>query len=222
MLSGKQIVITGANGALGSAVTNRALEQGASVICVDLSFQEQTNKKHQIEVDLTDATQTQNALAGLGRVDAVCNIAGGFSMGPEAHTLDNDEWERLFAINVTTMRNVCAALVPAMREQAAGKIVNVGALSAREGQSQMSAYCAAKSTVMRLTESLSKELRHQGINVNAVLPSIIDTPTNRQDMPDADFSKWVEPNDLANVMLYLCSDSAAAVHGALIPVAGLS
>ena len=103
-----------------------------------------------------------------------------------------------------------------------GRIVNVGALSAREGQAQMSAYCAAKSTVMRLTESLSKELRHKGINVNAVLPSIIDTPTNRNDMPDADFSQWVVPADLAEVMLFLCSDAAKPIHGALVPVPGLS
>jgi NAD(P)-dependent dehydrogenase (short-subunit alcohol dehydrogenase family) len=222
VLSGKQIIVTGANGALGGAVANRALEQGASVICVDLSFPGQTNKAHQIEVDLTDAEQTKSALAGLGRVDAVCNIAGGFSMGPASYELDNDEWNRLFAINVTTMRNVCAALVPTMCEQRYGKIVNVGANSAREGQGQMSAYCAAKSTVMRLTESLSKEIRHHGVNVNAVLPSIIDTPTNRSDMPDADYSAWVSPEDLANVMLYLCSDASAAVHGALIPVVGLS
>ena len=222
MLAGKQIVITGANGALGRAVADRALEQGASVICIDLSFQDATNKTHQIELDLTNAQAVDKALSGLGRVDGVCNIAGGFSMGPETHALDNDEWDRLFAINVTTMRNVCAALVPVMLKQAYGKIVNVGALSAREGLPQMSAYCASKSAVMRLTESLSKEVRHQGINVNAVLPSILDTPTNRQDMPAADYSKWVQTTDLANVMLYLCSDASKAVHGALLPVSGLS
>lgn len=222
VLSGKQIVVTGANGALGSVVAVRAAEQGASVICVDLKFPESTNKMHQIEVDLTDAKATAQALQGLGKIDAVCNIAGGFSMGPYTHALDNDEWDHLFAMNVTTLRNVCAAVVPSMLEQTYGKIVNVGALSAREGQGQMSAYCAAKSTVMRLTESLSKELRHHGINVNAVLPSIIDTPTNRADMPDADFAQWVAPNDLASVMLFLCSDSAKAVHGALLPVPGLA
>ena len=222
MLAGKQIIITGANGALGRAVAARALEQGASVVCVDLGFQDATNKMHQIALDLTDAKAVNSALSGLGHIDGVCNIAGGFSMGPEAHALDNEEWDRLFAINVTTMRNVCAAIVPIMLEQAYGKIVNVGALSAREGQPQMSAYCASKSAVMRLTESLSKEVRHQVSNVNAVLPSIIDTPTNRQDMPDADFSKWVQPADLANVMLYLCSDNSKAIHGVLLPVAGLS
>ena len=143
-------------------------------------------------------------------------------MGSQAHALDNAEWDRLFAMNVTTMRHVNAALIPKMLQQKSGKIVNVGALSAREGQGHMSAYCAAKSTVMRLTESLSKELRADGINVNAVLPSIIDTPTNRNDMPDANFSQWVAPSALAEVMLFLCSDAAQPIHGALLPVPGLS
>ena len=143
-------------------------------------------------------------------------------MGPSVHDADEEEWAHLFSMNVTTMRNVIASVVPAMIAHGGGKIVNVGANSAREGQAQMGAYCAAKSTVMRLTESLSKELRHQGINVNAVLPSIIDTPTNRNDMPDADFSKWVSPQDLASVILFLASDNADAVHGALVPVVGLS
>lgn len=222
MLQGKQIIVTGANGALGRVVAARAAEQGANVTAVDLKFDGDTNTMHQIEVDLIDAEATKRALADIGRIDAICNIAGGFSMGPDAHALQNDEWAHLFAINVTTMRNTCAAVVPTMLTQHYGKIVNVGALSAREGQAKMSAYCAAKSTVMRLTESMSKELRHEGVNVNAVLPSIIDTDTNRRDMPDADFSQWVTPSELASVMLFLCSDAASAIHGALVPVPGLS
>ncbi len=128
----------------------------------------------------------------------------------------------MFAMNVETTRNMCAAVVPKMLAAGSGSIVNVGANSAREGQGNMGAYCIAKSAVMRLTESLSKELRHQGVNVNAVLPSIIDTPTNRADMPDADFAKWVAPVDLAEVICFLGSDAARAVHGALLPVVGLS
>jgi NAD(P)-dependent dehydrogenase (short-subunit alcohol dehydrogenase family) len=126
----------------------------------------------------------------------------------------------MFRINVETMRNAVRAAVPALRQRGGGAIVNVGALSAREGQAQMSAYCAAKSTVMRLTESLSKELRAEQINVNAVLPSILDTPRNRADMPDADFSRWVSPDSLAGVMLFLASDAARDIHGALLPVSG--
>jgi NAD(P)-dependent dehydrogenase (short-subunit alcohol dehydrogenase family) len=128
----------------------------------------------------------------------------------------------MFSMNVATARNMCAAVVPKMLAESCGTIVNVGAMSAREGQGNMGAYCVAKSAVMRLTESLSKELREQRINVNAVLPSIIDTPTNRADMPDAEHSKWVDPNDLAEVICFLGSDAARAIHGALVPVVGLS
>ena len=222
MLAGKQIVVTGANGALGGAVVTQALGKGAKLVAVDREFTVKNPDVEQIVVDLTDSEATRAAFEELGTVDALCNIAGGFSMGPDTYALDNDEWEHLFAMNVTTMRNVNAAIVPKMLANGEGRIVNVGALSAREGQAQMSAYCAAKSTVMRLTESLSKELRHKGINVNAVLPSIIDTPTNRNDMPDADFGQWVAPADLAEVMLFLCSDAAKPIHGALVPVPGLS
>ena len=222
MLTDKCIVVTGANGALGGAVVSQALAHGAKVIGVDIDFTAANPDIRQVSLDLTNSEATKAAFEQFVDVDAVCNVAGGFSMGPYAYALENDEWDHLFAMNVTTMRNVNAAVVPHMLERGKGCIVNVGALSAREGQGQMSAYCAAKSTVMRLTESLSKELRHQGINVNAVLPSIIDTPTNRKDMPEADFSQWVAPADLAEVMLFLCSDAARPIHGALIPVPGLS
>ena len=120
------------------------------------------------------------------------------------------------------MQNAVRAAVPGMIERGRGAIVNVGALGALKGQAQMSAYCAAKSVVMRLTESLSAELKHHGVNVNAVLPSMIDTPRNRADMPDADPSLWVSPQDLGNVICFLGSDAARAIHGALLPVAGLS
>jgi NAD(P)-dependent dehydrogenase (short-subunit alcohol dehydrogenase family) len=131
------------------------------------------------------------------------------------------EWSGMFAINVTTLRNVVAAVVPGMAARGSGKLVTIGAYSALRGQAQMAAYCAAKASVMRLTESLSAELEVKGINVNGVLPTLIDTPKNRADMPNADFSTWVKPEDLANVICFLGSDSARAVHGALVPVAGM-
>ena len=173
-------------------------------------------------VDLTDSAATAAYVEQIGAIDVVFNIAGGFDMGPTVHETSDAQWDHMFNMNVVTMRNMVAAVVPQMIERGSGSIVNVGAMSAREGQANMGAYCVAKSTVMRLTESLSKELRHQGINVNAVLPSIIDTPTNRKDMPDGDFEKWVRPQDLANVVCFLGSNAARAVHGALVPVQGLA
>jgi len=219
-LQGKTIIVTGAAGALGRAVCEVAEGQGASTLRLDLAFRDRARNCH--EVDLTDLSATTALLDTLGSFDAVFNIAGGFAMGTAAWAAGDEEWDRMFALNVATMRNMVKAAVPHLLARGAGSIVNVGAYGAREGQGDMSAYCAAKSVVMRLTESLAAELRDKGINVNAVLPTIIDTPANREGMPDADHSQWVAPRDLANVICFLGSDAARAVHGALVPVRGLS
>ena len=142
-------------------------------------------------------------------------------MGVGAAEPDDEQWNWMFRINVETLRNAVMAVVPLLRARGGGRIVNIGALGALSGQGAMSAYCSAKSTVMRLTESLSEELKGAGINVNAVLPSIIDTPPNREAMPDADFDQWVHPDQLAEVICFLASERARAVHGALLPVKGL-
>lgn len=222
MLNGKSIIITGANGALGRVVVDTTIDQGASVIAMDRVFDRDRDGVQQIVIDLTDAEAISEALTEIDSIDGLFNIAGGFAMGPAVHETQASEWEAMFAMNVVTARNMCAAVVPKMLTVGHGAIVNVGAMSAQEGQGNMGAYCVAKSTVMRLTESLSKELRQLGINVNAVLPSIIDTPMNRDDMPDADYSKWVAPSALAEVICFLGSDAARAMHGALVPVVGRS
>ncbi len=222
MLDGKTVIVTGANGALGQAVVGSAIKAGASVIALDRLFTREHDGVQQIVIDLADADAVAAAIGAINTVDGLFNVAGGFAMGPAVYETQDSEWEAMFDMNVTTARNMCAAVVPKMLLANSGAIVNVGAMSAREGQGNMGAYCVAKSAVMRLTESLSKEVRPHGINVNAVLPSIIDTPTNRADMPDADHSKWVAPDDLASVICFLGSDSARAIHGALVPVVGLS
>jgi len=220
MLDQKRIVVTGANGALGRAVCEVAQEQGAATIRLDIVFAEKNDNCH--EVDLTDASAVKTLLDSLGEFDAVLNIAGGFAMGEAAHAEDDGQWDKMFALNVTTVRNMVKAAVPILQSRGGGSIVNIGAYGAREGQGDMSAYCASKSVVMRLTESLAAELRDQGINVNAVLPTVIDTQVNREAMPDEDPAQWVSPRDLASVICFLASDSAKAVHGALVPVRGLS
>ena len=221
-MDGKVVAVTGANGALGSVVAELARTQGASVVALDLVEFTGHADIRKFAVDLADISATTACVEQIGAIDTVFNIAGGFDMGPRVHETSDQQWDHMFNMNVVTMRNMVAAVVPQMIDRGSGSIVNVGALSAREGQGNMGAYCVAKSAVMCLTESLSKELRHQGINVNAVLPSIIDTPTNRKDMPDADFEKWVRPQDLANVICFLGSEAARAVHGALVPVQGLA
>jgi NAD(P)-dependent dehydrogenase (short-subunit alcohol dehydrogenase family) len=157
-----------------------------------------------------------------GRIDALCHLAGGFRMGEAVHETSASTWNFLVDINVRTLLNAAQAVVPQMLAQGGGRIVTVGAASAARGAAQMGAYTAAKSAVMRLTESMSAELRERGINVNGVLPTIIDTPENRAAMPAADPSRWVAPAALAEVIGFLCSDAARAVHGVALPVAGLS
>jgi NAD(P)-dependent dehydrogenase (short-subunit alcohol dehydrogenase family) len=225
-LTDKTVVITGANGGLGKTVADTARGYGAKLILLDITFTPEQLQQNNADisrynVDLGSAAATRECFDKIGRFDAVFNLAGGFTMGPTVYETTDEEWDFLFKMNVSTMHNVVRAAVPKLLAQKRGAIVNVGALGALKGAGHMGAYCASKSVVMRLTESLSEEVKHQGINVNAVLPSLIDTPRNRADMPDADFSKWLAPADLANVICFLASDAARAVHGALIPVAAL-
>ena len=220
MLANRTIIVTGANGALGRAVCEVAEDYGATTHRLDLQFEGRADNCH--EIDLTDLDATTALVGKLGDFDGVFNLAGGFAMGTETWARDDADWDRMFALNVTTMRHMVKAAVPHLLRRGAGNIVNVGAYGAREGLGDLSAYCASKSVVMRLTESLANELRAKGINVNAVLPTVIDTPANREGMPDADFSEWVNPADLANVICFLGSRAASAVHGALVPVRGLS
>lgn len=222
MLENTRIVITGAAGALGQATAAVATAQGAEVIGLDVV--ETTTLPHTASyhrVDLLDREATLACIGDLGQFDALINIAGGFAMGLGAAEPTDEQWDWMFKINVDTLRNAVMAATPVFKAQGRGKIVNIGALGALSGQSAMSAYCCAKSSVMRLTESLSEELKGNGINVNAVLPSIIDTAPNREGMPDANFDEWVAPAKLAQVICFLASEDASAVHGALLPVKGL-
>ncbi|MFK8020386.1 MAG: SDR family NAD(P)-dependent oxidoreductase [Pseudomonadales bacterium] len=226
-LTDKRIVITGANGGLGKSVAEVSASLGASLVLLDIAFSDVDLENNSpgrqcIALDLCDLDACKQCFKKIGPFDALFNLAGGFAMGTPAHAEDDEDWDFLFKLNVKTLRNAVKAATPVMLSQGHGKIVNVGALGALQGGAMMSAYSASKSVVMRLTESLSGELREQGINVNAVLPSVIDTPQNRAGMPDVNPADWVAPSDLANVICFLGSDAANAVHGALVPVRGLS
>lgn len=221
-LKQKTMVVTGGAGVLGQAVARVAHDAGARVVLLDVvqDFASDLGETH--TVNLMDLGGVRQCFEQIGVVDALANIAGGFDMGPAVYETEDELWDAMFDINVTTLRRVLAVAVPGMLHRGRGSIVNVGALGALRGTGQMGAYTAAKSSVMRLTEALSDEVKSHGVNVNAVLPSLIDTPRNRADMPDADFSTWVSPVDLAQVVCFLASDAARAVHGALVPVNGLS
>lgn len=219
MLHGKKIVVTGAGGALGSAVADAAQRHGAQLILIDLKPGAPRPNADWYGVDMRDASAVAAALGGVD-VDALLHVAGGFAWGSSSDDIPDAEWDTQFAINVGTLRTMLRQIVPGMVARGRGAVVTVGALSAFSGKPLMASYCAAKASVMRLTESLSAELRDKGINVNAVAPSIIDTPANRAAMPDAEFDRWVSPLSLAEVMCFLCSPGARDVHGAVIPVAG--
>ena len=226
--SDRTVVITGASGNLGRAVAQAFGDQGASLALLDLkrgSLQD-GDKQVFLEVDLLNPDGARaavgKALERFGRIDVLCNIAGGFRMGPPVHETSDADWTFLFDINARTILHAARAFVPRMLAGGGGKIVNVGAFSAQKGSAGMAAYIASKSAVIRLTESMSAELRDRNVNVNCVLPTTLDTPENRKAMPDADPRTWVAPEDLANVIAFLASDAARAVHGAAIPVTGLS
>ncbi len=219
-LEGRHAVVTGAAGVLGTAVAQAFHDVGARVTGIDIVAADASWPV--VIADLTDRDATAEALAGVGPVDILANIAGGFTMGDTVETTSDETWDFMFDLNARTVLNAVRAAVPGMRERGSGRIVNIGARAALRGTGAMGAYCASKSVVLRLTETLSDELKGNGINVNCILPSIIDTPRNRSDMPGADFSKWVAPAEVAAVALFLASDAANAVHGASIPVEGLS
>jgi len=229
----RTVMVTGAAGNLGQAVAAAFSAQGAQLVLLD----RQLDALHQaygtadpdrlcLATDLLDATQVAAAqaaaLARFGRIDVLCNLAGGFRMGEAVHATSDSTWDFLLDINTRTLLNMARSVVPHMLERGGGKIINVGAFAAQKGQAHMGAYCASKSSVIRLTEAMAAELREQHINVNCVLPTILDTPENRAAMPDANPARWVATQDLAQVIVFLASDAARAVHGAAIPVAGLS
>ncbi len=228
-MAGRVFAITGAFGVLGSAVARAAAAQGHRLALIDYAKDAPVGLPSGGEVflqggvDLTDANAAGAAIDAVadrfGGLDALLNIAGGFKW----ETVEGGaiaSWYDLYRINVLTATNAARSAAPHLKRSAAGRIINVGSNAALKASMGMGAYAAAKAGVHSLTQALAEELKEHGVTVNAVLPSIIDTPANRADMPAADFGSWVAPDDLAAVMLFLASPEARAVTGALVPVAG--
>jgi NAD(P)-dependent dehydrogenase (short-subunit alcohol dehydrogenase family) len=224
----RTVMLTGASGNLGRAVAAAFDARGANLVLLDrrATVQPEESRRLSIAADLLDpasvAAAVEKALARFGRIDALCNLAGAFRMGSPVHETSAEDWQFLFDVNARTVLNTARAVVPHMLAAGGGKIVNVGAYAAQKGAERMGAYVASKSAVIRLTETMAAELRSRGINVNCVLPTIIDTPENRAAMPQADPRRWVAPQELAEVIVFLASDAARAIHGAALPVTGLS
>ena len=220
----RSIIVTGGFGVLGQAVAEAFAAAGDQVARIDFAPSAPVALDGALDiggVDLTDAAATQAALdrvsAAHGGIDVLVNVAGGFTW----ETLEGGSlasWARMQAMNLTTAATITQLALPALKASGAGRIVNIGAGAAIKAGMGMGAYAASKSGVHRLTEALAEELAGSGVTVNAVLPSIIDTPTNRKDMPDADTSQWVQPAAIADVIAFLASPAARSVTGALIPV----
>ncbi len=223
-MASRSIVVTGGFGALGRAVAGAFVEQGHHVSRVDFAPEapdENLGGQDYPGVDLSDSAACEKVVADIcatvGGMDVLVNIAGGFAW----ETLDDgslDTWHRMFTMNVVTAATMSKASLTALRESDAGRIISIGAGGALKADAGLGAYAASKSGVHRLTEALAAELAGTTVTANAILPSIIDTPANRSDMPDADTSNWVKPEAIADVIVFLASSAARSISGALIPV----
>lgn len=230
------ILITGASGNLGSAVTRAFHAAGAKLVLADRHHDLLMGEFPELAArpecylsegaDLTDADDVARlvnaAVARFGRIDVLANTVGGFRAGTPIHETPLDTWDFMLTLNARTVFLITRAVAPVMIDQGRGKIIHVAARPGLAGSANSGAYSAAKSAVIRLTESAAAELRAKGINVNCVIPGTLDTPENRASMPDADPGHWVAPESLARVFMFLASDAARDIHGATIPALGLT
>ncbi|KMQ78704.1 Sorbitol-6-phosphate 2-dehydrogenase [Candidatus Burkholderia pumila] len=225
-LDGSMVAITGGFGNLGVATARVLAARGARVALIghgvaakDLALPDAYDIVN--DIDLSNARAASDAIASIvshfGGLNALVNVAGAFSWESIADG-SVDTWQAMFDINVKTALNASKAAMTHFGE--GGRIVNIGALAALKADVGMGAYAASKAALMRLTEALAGELKDKGVTVNAMLPSIIDTPANRADMPDADSSRWVKPEEIGAVIAFLLSRDAQCITGASIPVAG--
>jgi NAD(P)-dependent dehydrogenase (short-subunit alcohol dehydrogenase family) len=225
--TGKAVIVTGANGGLGGAVTRAFLDAGADVIGVSHRWGGEMGDQRRLvrlETDLTVPAGSQRlaeAAASFGRgPDVLVHLVGGFAGGQRVEATPDESWERMLGLNLGSAFRVFRAVLPGMLEAGRGRIVAAGSRAGLEPAAGMSAYCASKAALHMLVRCLAAETGASGVTVNAVLPSVIDTPANRQAMPSADFSRWVRPEAVAGLILWLAGDEAAGVNGALIPIYG--
>jgi NAD(P)-dependent dehydrogenase (short-subunit alcohol dehydrogenase family) len=226
-LSGKVFILTGAFGALGHAVTACLIAHGAKLALLGnrtrLGVEHPAGALIYTGVDLSqkDAASItfERVFKEMGRIDGLVNLAGGFQWDKlEGSSLES--WESMFRVNLLTALVSCEAVLPYLLRSKHGAIVNIGATGAIKATCGMGAYAASKAGVVKLTEALADEVKDRGITVNAVLPSVLDTPGNRANMPNADFTRWVSPMAVAEAIAFLVSDLARAISGASLPVAG--
>jgi len=224
------VVITGGRGNLGRAVARAFAAAGSRVAVIDHGAVPEGDAAKASDrylpvggIDLTQSAHAEHAMQAIlskfGRIDVLVNIAGGFRWQTLAEG-DISGWDQMYDINLKTAVTASKAALAGILKSDSGRIINIGAGAAAKAAAGMGAYAASKSGVLRLTESLSEEVKDRGVTVNAVLPGIIDTPQNRKEMPQADTSRWVPPEAIADVVVFLASAGARAITGAAIPVFG--
>jgi NAD(P)-dependent dehydrogenase (short-subunit alcohol dehydrogenase family) len=235
-LEDRVVMITGASGNLGSAAGRRFLKGGARLALIDRNndlmlrefpeLRDQPDRHMRDGADLTSAEEVDQLVGRIighfGRIDVLVNTVGGYRAGSPLHETSIDTWESMIKLNARTVFLTTRSVVPHMLRQGYGKIIHIAARPGLNGAANAAAYSAGKAAVIRLVESASAELKEQGINVNCVLPGTIDTPDNREAIPDGDYSRWVTPESLADVIQFLASDESRDIHGATIPVYGLT
>ena len=227
-------MVAGGTGGLGRAVTEAFLDEGATVIVsyhtrseFDTLMQAAGPNAARLKgeaVDVTDEAAVRQFIAGViaqyDRLDAVVNTVGGYAGGEKLWDFDTQVLDHMLALNLRSGYALARAVVPAMIKQGRGAIVNIAAKAAVDHPAGAAAYAASKAAALALMDSLAAEVAGSGVRINSVLPSIIDTEANRRAMPTADYTKWPKPEDLARVILFLCSAEAKVIHGAAIPVYG--
>src|SRR5689334_13169895 len=229
----KIALIAGGTGGLGRAVSLSFLHEGATVVATYIIQEEAdalravvgpNQRLELLPLDATDEAACQNLVSGIaarhGRLDILVNTIGAYAGGKPLWETESRTWQLMFKLNVTAGYALLRAAVPVMLKQNSGAIVNIAARAAFDHAAGASAYAASKSAAVAMMDCLAEDLKGTGVRVNSVLPSIIDTPANRRAMPGADFGKWPKPEEIARVILFLCSDAARLIHGASVPVYG--